>query len=605
MRCKLIIFLLLGISLTVQSQNRHVIDSLQQKLNRCSEDTNKVITLNDLAWEYIGNNPETCTKYCIQSASLAWKLKYIDGLGLAFHTAGINYYTATRYYDAMAASLKATTCFEFTGNKKRLATVYNNIGNIYWALYKYKPAMQFQRKALRLQEETHNLKGISSSFLNIGLIYADMNRFDSALMFSFRSVEILKKLPGTPVYLKLARVYNNIGMVYRKMNKIDEALKNYLISESYDKYFNNNQTKAVVIGNIAECYLTKNNYFEAQKYYEKKLALANEADSDDDKRIAFDGLAKVFEGLGKYREAYDYQSKSIDLNKKQYNIQSTQKIAELENKYNNDAGERKIEKLTGEKNIQDLKLQQQRIILFSVIGLAFLIIIFSIIIFNFYKQKQIRKRMLTTVIETEEKERKRFAEDLHDGLGPLLSSVSLYMNELKSDRHDPQKKEEFINYSNDLLDDAILNTRTIARNLMPVVLNDFGLSNALKSFCQKLQKSDSVDISILCSEENKRYPTVVEISLYRVILELINNTLKHAGASKIIIKITESDKILNVHYTDDGCGFDVASRMNDKNAGLGLNNITNRIHSVNGKCNIQSEIDKGISVNIEVNYKKF
>jgi len=220
-------------------------------------------------------------------------------------------------------------------------------------------------------------------------------------------------------------------------------------------------------------------------------------------------------------------------------------------------------------------------------------------------QRQSKRKILSTIVETEEKERKRFAEDLHDGIGPLLSSVSLYMNELQCEKHSQDKKMEFLKIANNLLDESIRNTRIISNNLMPGVLNDFGLINSLEAFCAKLIKNGTIEVSIHSDLKDKRYNAVVEITLYRVILDLINNTLKHAAANSIDIEIHEKDKFIYLSYSDNGKGFDVEKTMNDPQKGLGLNNIVNRIKTIGGTCDFLSILDKGIQVNIKVNYKKY
>jgi signal transduction histidine kinase len=118
-----------------------------------------------------------------------------------------------------------------------------------------------------------------------------------------------------------------------------------------------------------------------------------------------------------------------------------------------------------------------------------------------------------------------------------------------------------LKYTNELIDDAVSSTRTIANNLMPGIIADYGLVKALQSFCKKLNIARSLNISFNAENESRRFDSTVEITLYRVLMELINNSIKHASAKNIDITIREEDKSLVVLYADDGVGFDVTKTI--------------------------------------------
>ena len=321
--------------------------------------------------------------------------------------------------------------------------------------------------------------------------------------------------------------------------------------------------------------------------------------------LAYDYLSQAYDSLHDYKNAYKYQKMFKLINDSIFNDDSNSKIAELQTKYETGKKETRIAQLESEKEYQDLRLKKNKIIIYSISLGGILLIAVILALFNVYKQKQTRRRMFAKIIETEEKERKHFAEELHDGLGPMLSTVSLYVNELKSDRHEPLKREEFLNFTGELVDDAIKNTRSIANKLMPGTLNDYGLVTAVETFCDKLQKSGSINISVLADKKDRRYHPAVEITLYRVILEMINNTIKHAQAKSISIDISDNDKMIAVKYHDDGQGFDFEKIINDPNKGLGLGNIQNRVKSIGGNCQLESQQGRGMQCLINVNYKKY
>jgi len=157
-----------------------------------------------------------------------------------------------------------------------------------------------------------------------------------------------------------------------------------------------------------------------------------------------------------------------------------------------------------------------------------------------------QKELLKAILEAQESERKRIASDLHDSVGSNLSAIRLYLNQLKqedqSDYFDNVKKE-----TTGMIDLTIENVRSITRNLLPSSLEQFGLIAALEDLCRRINELDNLKVRFQC-QEDRRLPPSAEIALYRVVQELINNTLKHAQAEHITVKVEMQDKFLNFHY---------------------------------------------------------
>ncbi len=236
-----------------------------------------------------------------------------------------------------------------------------------------------------------------------------------------------------------------------------------------------------------------------------------------------------------------------------------------------------------------------------------IILLFSLIfikrIFNVQKRidelrKENESRVLSAIIRTEENERQRFAKELHDSLGPILSSVKLALSAMAKNPGSPKNKEVLDNTEN-LIDESIFSLKEISNNLSPHILNNFGLLRAVKSFINQLQIQDNPKIILSSNIENKRFANNIEVVLYRVICELITNTLKHASAAQINIDLfTESGSLL-LDYYDDGVGFDLES-LQRENRGMGYSNIKSRIKSINGIYQISTEPDEGLSIHIDV-----
>lgn len=216
---------------------------------------------------------------------------------------------------------------------------------------------------------------------------------------------------------------------------------------------------------------------------------------------------------------------------------------------------------------------------------------------SYLKIREQQESMLKAIIQTEEKEKALFSKELHDGLGPLLSAIKLYLQ--WSER--PQEGEshrEIIAKTEEILEEAINTVREISNRLSPHLLANYGLKAAIESYAGKITHTSGIQIDINCSVD-KRLPEEIEATIYRALTECINNTVKHAEAKKITIIINLSEETLVVNYADDGKGFDVDNILSE-NKGLGLTNIQHRVNSLGGKLKLQSKSGSGVNYNITI-----
>lgn len=259
--------------------------------------------------------------------------------------------------------------------------------------------------------------------------------------------------------------------------------------------------------------------------------------------------------------------------------------------------------------VSDIKPQDYREIFVwggVITSLAFAIGVFMIQkIFKYMKRVEDSRRLtekmfLNTIIQTEEKERKRFAKDLHDGLGPLLSTVKMSVSSLAQMKQDAASRE-IVENTELVINEAIKSLKEISDNLSPHILNNFGLVRALSSFTNKINVTKTIRINIDSDFKEERFDNNIEVVLYRVVCELINNTIKHASAKKIDISLTKVGEYLHITYKDDGKGFDVSKVIEQPaSSGMGVSNIYSRINSLKGEITIESEQKKGTLVNIKV-----
>lgn len=229
-------------------------------------------------------------------------------------------------------------------------------------------------------------------------------------------------------------------------------------------------------------------------------------------------------------------------------------------------------------------------------------------IFNYMRRaeharKIAEKNVLNAIIETEERERKRFAKDLHDGLGPLLSTVKMSVSALMKYEKD-ESNMEIIKNTDHIINEAIKSIKEISNNLSPHVLTNFGLASAVKNFTDKINETRVIDITFKSNMYNQRFSTNIEVVLYRTICELVNNSLQHSNAKNIHINLFSDDSKIDLNYEDNGKGFDTHKVMQGGNRGTGLMNMISRVESVNGTFKFESKLKQGFKANFCINYTK-
>jgi len=209
------------------------------------------------------------------------------------------------------------------------------------------------------------------------------------------------------------------------------------------------------------------------------------------------------------------------------------------------------------------------------------------------------KRVLNAIINTEENERKRFAKDLHDGLGPILSTVKMSLSSLAPRINDPSGTV-ILNNTNHLVNEAILSIKDISNNLSPHILTNFGLASAISAFTMKINQTKAVEIEFKTNMENQRLENDKEVVIYRAACELINNAIQHSGASFIEIELNKLDKFVTLQFNDNGRGFDTSKLSREDTKGMGLSNIETRVKTVEGVFILESSPGKGTSALIKV-----
>jgi len=257
--------------------------------------------------------------------------------------------------------------------------------------------------------------------------------------------------------------------------------------------------------------------------------------------------------------------------------------------------------------------QNEVLILMSVGIFVMLLLAIAFILFFSFSQRKLQneqlkakeaelehqQKLLYSNIQTQEKERQRIAKDLHDDIGSKLNVIFLNMNRIHRASKESPPVQEMVSEINGVISQTIDTTRRISHDLLPPTLEKFGLIEALKELCENYQKSDTLNVLLeIKKEEGRLKEKITELNLYRIIQELISNSIKHGKAQQIEMQIWIGEEEFQLEYQDNGKGFDIEDFENKK--GLGMQNIDSRVKMINGKIDVQSTIGEGVLFRISI-----
>lgn len=304
----------------------------------------------------------------------------------------------------------------------------------------------------------------------------------------------------------------------------------------------------------------------------------------------FAQLAKIYQLMGKHKDAFELLEIGYRLQSDFFKDRINRQINEQSAKYDLLIKEQKIREEQQINAFQRRKLVLLLVLLFSVV-IASVAVLFYI---RLRRKAIIRQHLMEAVVETETRERKRIARDLHDGLGPVLSAINHYFQAFLDAR--PEDREPIRNRMQQVISESIEEVSRISHNISPTVLENHGLITALNNFISPLSRHSKIEVDFVSSLK-ERLELKKELTLYRCVTELFHNTMKHADATRISLRIETREHAIRVSYSDDGKGFDPERKQSE---GMGLGNIRYRIESVGGILKLESIPGKGTRAMIEL-----
>jgi len=627
---------------------QHLVDSLTKELQQPMADTNRAFSMMRLAIDYELVDTSKAYKAYRDAIDFARKKNLYYNLGRIYQNQSILLGTGGKDAQSIASLDTAIFFYQKSGQpraKKNEAGSYSDIANRLKNQNDYKQALQYYLKGIDILEKAGLDAELVTVYCNVSTLFGD-------ILEPARQNEYAKKAVAAAIktgqdqkqvmaYIILANSYtmqndnlsakksmdsagkhfneqlliNNVeilfsyhlvlAQVFKNMDQLDSAFNSFQKCLEISKKYNYSYGKAESQLQIGAIAIMQKKYKEAETYL---LAGIEEAKAINYYGILDNGykyLSDIYAVTGRHQLAYEYLQKYKDASDSIINLDSKKYLTELEKKYETEKKDKQI-------ILQQSQLQKRRIIDYVLIGSALALLIIFFLTYRNYTQKQKLQQQRIVELETlqqltateavlkgEEQERTRLAKDLHDGLGGMLSGIKYSFNTMKGNLIMTAENSQAFERSMDMLDSSIKEMRRVAHNMMPEALVKFGLDTALKDFCNEIYQSGALKVSYQSiGLENAEIDQTVAITVYRIIQELLNNSMKHAAATYAIVQVTKGDGHLSVTVEDDGKGFDTAilKRAN----GIGWSNIQNRVEFLKGSVDVQSSNDKGTSVFIEL-----
>jgi two-component system, NarL family, sensor kinase len=532
-----------------------------------------------------------------------------DQKGVATYRASIGtaYYSLGDLEKGLENFLAAYYIYKALGLQKNLSKVLNNIGIIYRTQKKYDRAEAIYKESLAIKESLKDTLGIAASYQNLAALLSTSAREQEMIAYLHKALAIYETRHKKS---DAAGCYSLLGQIYYNLDRMDLAkmalLKSVeLFANKPSPEYSSNVYR--LLGSVA---IKEKTIEKAERYLQESLKYAQQFGQKDRLWDILFELSTAQHLLGKNDEAYQSLQASYALRDSATVLSRLSIINEMQTKFD-------VVQKDNELKINQLDLAKRTLERNWVLAVALLLGCLSLaIFFGFRHRIRTNKKLaqqaselqqqrilqleqaaqldtLNAMIEGQEQERTRIANDLHDGLGGLLTSVKAHFNGLKK----TTDEQALFQKTNQLIDDACVEVRRISHNMMPRALAISGLQGALEDLSFDLEKQ-----GIHCNLEiiglDIPIDTAKSVVIYRIIQELVNNVAKHADADHLLLQLLLNDKTLTIIVEDNGKGFDLENKQLNK--GLGRSSIESRVKFLQGTITWDAVLGEGVMVSIEV-----
>lgn len=633
------------------------VDSLKTELSHASADTLQARLLADIAWEYRKIDIDSAIVYGTESVRIAHKItdKKISASNLG--TLSILYKAQGDYSNALQCAQQSLALRIELDDKRGQAGVLTNMGNICRLMGDYDKAFNHLIKGLKIRENLQDKAGMAASYNSLGSFHSIRGLQEEALTFYNKCLALRKELNQGQ---GIASVTHNIGNIYYEQGKYESAIHYYTqsldtyleledargVADAYNNLANAHEQKkeyakalslnreALVMReklgdlqgqldsyiNIGSCHRRLNQESEALKAFHNAEQLAGKIGGEQDRQLIHHQLYATYLQQKEYKDALENFQIFTDLKDSIYSTESEKRIAELETQY-------QTEKIERELAVANQKLTQEAITRYLLIGGVVILgfaLLMGLILLRSYQQRQRAQRELSehkeqmgrqiiidllkeqeveslnSMLEGQEKERRRIALDLHDGLGGTMAAVKVSLFTLQKKLEGlPEETHNLYTQTQHLLEEACKDVRRIAHDMADNTLQHAGLIPAVTEMCEMLSTSSPFSVQLETSGlGEERLENHMEIHLYRMLQEIFQNVVKHASATQVAVQLTRHADQLNMLVEDNGKGFDY--EPGHLQNGMGLANIAARVKKLNGTFQIDSAINQGTTIIIDI-----
>lgn len=577
-------------------------DSLLIKVNKHKEDTNKAIALFYLA-KIISNEGHADSSVFLlnKSLELSNKLNFYWGIVQSNYQLGLILLDQGKYNESFQKYITARKQCELRGDSLGIANSILLIGNSKIRINDHKGALNFFNEALKLYTRINNKPGVAQSYYKIATLYNMTTDYENAFINFDKALKLFTELKDS---VFIANCYGDMAIMFDEKKEFKKSGDYFFKALAIFEKFHDAQSLTRLYHNIAYSFFVQKKYDQVLLYTTKCDLLAKKSKMTEI-IIANEALLSAFYeknqnyklALEHLKTAHQY-SDSLETNEVSAAIINTENLAKSEK-------EKLLIKTEQEKKDiivqKELKIQRL-IIIISIIGVIFLLS-FAFILTKNYKRKIETTKLITSKnieiinqkasIEGQEIERKRISKELHDGIGGSLAALKLRLSDYVS-KHHTHELDDIISSIGDIGKEV----RSISHNLTPPVIAQSTLYDLLLLLVNKYNLLNKIKINFeyLASPQIDSANENTKRELYRIVQELLHNSFKYSQASQIRIDVFLEGNILFLQIEDNGIGFVLEKESN----GIGLKNIENRINLLQGKFSIDSKINRGTTISIEI-----
>lgn len=553
----------------------------------------------------LGNVQLSIDKYDL-SCTIALKINEPQLCGQSLINVSDQYKIQGNYEEALKALHRASNFIDET-DLKNLGAIQHNIGNILNLQNRNEEALAAYNNAFEYYMEATDLFASTKALISLGNMYLEEMKLDSALQYYNDALKICEEKEYD---LLKGQIYHNQGECYYLKNEWNEAATFFEKSLTVKRASNSVEGLAKTLERLGDVQLKKDDINRSLEYYLESFETSNNNNDFFQLRDLAEKISDIYERQQKDKEARKYMILSREFQDSIIHSMKSSLIYEIH--YNKE--KHKVEKLTIELENQ---IERNRLLfLIGVIILAALGLV--MILLNIKRQKAVAEKetissklkidqlinqqdKMTTkaMMDGEERERNKIAGDLHDNLGGILSMVKMYFQSIDK-QIDQLKLENIKQYkkANELLDEAVEEVRKTSQALSSANLIKFGLFKTIQGLKDKIEGTGKFNVELNTHGLDDDLGELNQIAIYRIIQELISNTLKHSGATEINIQLNVFEDLFNIIVEDNGIGFDMNEMK--ENSGLGLRGIESRIESMDGILQIDTEKGRGTNISIDI-----